>query len=367
MFHKPGLSGSSGIQFRRSPMFASDPTEFRSITFGRCLAFLILAVGAELRAAALITSNAASPPRLTQQGVPAVEALREAEVFKPRPPRTIFEVQLALARRAISPGSLDGVMGPQTRAAIRTLQLVERLEPTGIADAATKARLVLTAAPLTTYQITSNDLARLTPIGATWLAKSQQTKLDYSTILELVAERGWAHPSFIRNLNPKIDWSQVAAGTIVTLPNVQFPTPTAFAVSVRIGLADRMLDAFDANTNLLAHFPCSIARLVEKRPVGQLTVDVIATDPSYRFDPDIFPDSAEGRELGRPLIIPPGPNNPVGNAWIGLDKPGYGIHGTPEPENIGRTESRGCFRLANWNALYLARLVQNRTTVIVEP
>ncbi|MCX7887857.1 MAG: L,D-transpeptidase, partial [Verrucomicrobiae bacterium] len=68
------------------------------------------------------------------------------------------------------------------------------------------------------------------------------------------------------------------------------------------------------------------------------------------------------RRYGK-LIIPPGPNNPVGTAWIGLSKPGYGIHGTPHPEDIGRTESHGCFRLANWNAERLARIIEIGTPV----
>ena len=71
----------------------------------------------------------------------------------------------------------------------------------------------------------------------------------------------------------------------------------------------------------------------------------------------IFPESAEAQEIGHKLILPPGPRNPVGIAWIGLDRPGFGIHGTPSPEKVGRTESHGCFRLANWNADYLAKLV----------
>ena len=80
-----------------------------------------------------------------------------------------------------------------------------------------------------------------------------------------------------------------------------------------------------------------------------------------------FPESAEAQQLGRKLILPPGPNNPVGLAWIGLSKPGYGIHGTPAPEQVGRTESHGCFRLANWNAEYLVKLVSVGTPVrIVE-
>jgi lipoprotein-anchoring transpeptidase ErfK/SrfK len=81
----------------------------------------------------------------------------------------------------------------------------------------------------------------------------------------------------------------------------------------------------------------------------------------------VFPESEEARQLGRKLILPPGPNNPVGRAWIGLSLPGYGIHGTPDPEKVGRTESHGCFRLANWDAIALLGLVSIGLPVIVEP
>ena len=92
-----------------------------------------------------------------------------------------------------------------------------------------------------------------------------------------------------------------------------------------------------------------------------------AENPSYTFDPEIFPESAEGRELGRKLLIPPGPNNPVGTVWIGLDAPGYGIHGTPRPEEVGRAETHGCFRLANWNAELLVKMVTIGTPVFIVP
>jgi lipoprotein-anchoring transpeptidase ErfK/SrfK len=98
-----------------------------------------------------------------------------------------------------------------------------------------------------------------------------------------------------------------------------------------------------------------------------LRVTVVIPDPNYTFDPELFPESTEGQSLGRKLLIPPGPNNPVGVVWIGLNLPGYGIHGTPEPENVGRTESHGCFRLANWDAWTLAGLVKVGLPVIVEP
>ena len=159
----------------------------------------------------------------------------------------------------------------------------------------------------------------------------------------------------------------MVAGTTIRLPDAAFAAPRVKAGFINLSLANRTLEAFDENTNLLAHFPCSIAQRVEKRPAGELRVAVIAPNPNYTFDPDVFPESPEARQLKTKLVLPPGPNNPVGVAWIGLDKPGYGIHGTPSPEQVGRTESHGCFRLANWNADYLLKLVSVGMPVYVEP
>jgi len=159
---------------------------------------------------------------------------------------------------------------------------------------------------------------------------------------------------------------QPAAGQVLTVPFVPAPVLPARLAFLRIGLQDRMLSGYDLRTNLLLHFPCSIASRIEKRPLGRLEVVVIARDPSYTFNPAVFPESAEGRRLGRKLTIPPGPNNPVGVAWIGLSRPGYGIHGTPRPEDVGRTESHGCFRLANWDAEVLVQHVWRGLPVYVQ-
>ncbi len=279
----------------------------------------------------------------------------------------MFETQIALARRGISPGSIDAVAGSQTRRAISIFQERENLPPTGVLDAETAARLTLDSPPLTTYVVTTNDLARLQPLGKTWLEKSEQSALDYETELELVAEKSHAHPGLIRQLNPTVNWTNPGAGTVVKIPAVNYPAPTNKAAFAVIHLGDKFLEAFDTETNLLVHFPCSIAAKVEKRPVGELHVAVIAPNPNYTFDPELFPESAEARQLNRKLILQPGPNNPVGVAWIGLDKPGYGIHGTPNPEQVGRTESHGCFRLANWDAEYLSHVVWVGMPVFVEP
>lgn len=285
----------------------------------------------------------------------------------PLPWREVFDAQLALARRAISPGSLDGVVGSQTRAALRAFQANAGLPVTGGLDAATAERLRPEEPVFTRFVVTAADLARLQPLGATWLAKSQQSALDYETLLELVAEKTQSHPDLIRQLNADLAWNTVAPGTALTVPHVQVPPATSKAAYVRIFLSQRLLQAFDPAGHLLAHFPCSIARLVEKRPIGELAVAVIIPDPNYTFDPAVFPESAEGRALDRKLVLQPGPNNPVGTVWIGLNQPRYGIHGTPSPEKVGRTESHGCFRLANWNAEYLLTLAWVGMPVHVEP
>jgi lipoprotein-anchoring transpeptidase ErfK/SrfK len=281
----------------------------------------------------------------------------------PRPVRDAFEAQVALARRAISPGSIDAAIGSQTRAAIAAFQRSQQIPESGILDTNTKTLLTLDGPLLGTYTVTTNDLARLQPIGKTWLAKSQQTALDFETVLELVAEHAHSHPLLIKKLNPEIDWSNVFAGTVLKVPALDYPDPADKAAFVVIHLSQKFLEAFDQNTNLLLHCPCSIAAKVEKRPVGELHVAVVAPNPNYTFDPELFPESGETQKL----ILPPGPNNPVGVAWIGLDRPGYGMHGTPVPELVGRTESHGCFRLANWDAQYLLNLVSIGMSVEVVP
>lgn len=285
----------------------------------------------------------------------------------PHAARDVFEAQVALARRGISPGPIDGALGSQTRAAIEVFQQTENLPETGALDADTRARLTIDSPLLTTYVVTTNDLARLQPLGKTWLAKSQQSALDYETELELVGEKSHSNPLLIQKLNSNVNWTNVSAGTVLEIPDVNYPEPDGKAAFVIIHLSERILEAFDEQTNLLAHFPCSIAARFDKRPVGELHAVVVISNPNYTVDPELFPESAELQAIGHKLILPPGPNNPVGVAWIGLDKTGYGIHGTPEPEHVGRTESHGCFRLANWDAKYLLKLAWVGMPVFVEP
>ncbi|MBE7538183.1 MAG: murein L,D-transpeptidase [Opitutaceae bacterium] len=278
-----------------------------------------------------------------------------------------LEAQVALARAGFSSGPIDGVPGPQTQGALRAYQEREGIPVTGALDAVTRTHLTLDSPALTQVTVTDADLASLQPLSPTWLGKSQQSRLSFATILELVAERARASHRLVRSLNPEIDWEHVSAGTVVTVPSVPSVAVEGPIGEIHIHLGLRTLTARDHGGRVVIHFPVSIGREVAKRPVGELHVTVVIPNPDYTFDPAVFVESEEGRELGRRLILPPGPNNPVGVAWIGLNRPGYGIHGTPTPEQVGRTESHGCFRLANWDAETLLRLAWVGLPVLVEP
>jgi|CZKI01.1.fsa_nt_gi lipoprotein-anchoring transpeptidase ErfK/SrfK len=291
---------------------------------------------------------AAAPPEDSMQADTSMQAMRVDATL---------ELQVELHRRAFSCGSIDGVPGLQTSAALRAFQRGAGIAETGLLDATTRERLRLSAPALGTYTFTAIELAGLHPEPRTWLEKSQLQTLGYASALELAAERFHSHPNLVRRLNPDVDWEAVLPGTKIVVPAVEQVVVSGTAAQVVIALDAHELEVFDALGRVIAHFPVSIARMVDKRPVGSLHVTVVIPNPDYTFDPDLFPESEEGRLLGHKLVVPPGPNNPVGLAWIGLDRPGYGIHGTPDPENVGRTESHGCFRLANWDVLTLVKLV----------
>lgn len=300
---------------------------------------------------------------------PAEEAATEPEPQFPagRPVLDWVEAQVELHRRGFSCGAIDGVRGPQSAEALKSFQRNEGMRESGELDDLTRSSILVTEPIFTTHTFTTEALARLEPLPDTWLGKSQRPALGYATALELAAELHRASPKFLRALNPGFNWDDILPGATIKVPAVA-PFNTALkAARIRIRLAEHVLEVTTEEGQIILHCPVSIARNVEKRPVGELHVTVIAPDPDYTFDPAVFPESAEAQELGRKLMIPPGPNNPVGSVWIGLDRPGYGLHGTPDPEKIGRTESHGCFRLANWDAVALLTLVRVGLPVLVEP
>lgn len=276
----------------------------------------------------------------------------------------VLRLQVFLDRANFSPGMLDGRWGPQTENALAAWQKREGLVARGELDDEMRLKLPSERDACTTYTVTVEDHLDLRPAYVGWVEKSEADTLGYTTVLESIAERFHSTQRAMREWNPAAAWPDPPAGTVLRVPRV-LSAERARAARIEIHLLSKYLQVYDADGRMVAYFPCSIARKVEKRPVGELHIINAAENPNYTFDPELFSEDPTAKAIGRKLIIPPGPNNPVGVAWLSLDRSGYGIHGTPVPEDIGRTESHGCFRLANWNATKLLRMIAVGTPVFV--
>lgn len=284
-----------------------------------------------------------------------------------RPVENMVELQIALARLGFSPGSIDGLSGEQTRLALLAFQEAHDLPLSGIFDPATAARLQIEEPVFAFLELSPRDFSNIAPPPQSWRARGQLDALRFNSILEMVAEYSQSHPDFIRQLNPGLEWHRLAPGDQVRVPRMPPVRIVGTPAYIRIQLGQRVLRVYDSQDRIRFHAPVSIARSVDKRPSGELKVKVRVANPNYTFNPAILTEAARRESLTEKFIIQPGPNNPVGTVWIGLNLPSYGIHGTPEPEKVGRTESSGCFRLANWNAEALLHAVTTDMPVYVLP
>ncbi|MCS6770528.1 MAG: L,D-transpeptidase family protein [Kiritimatiellae bacterium] len=316
-----------------------------------------------------------------QLEVPPLAFARPPSPFEPGPPPPgpadvapppvlspldVARVQIMLDRDNFSPGAIDGRWGPNSRAALREWLRASGLPITGEIDQEILRRAPPDEEAFGQHTVSYADYSILRPFPRDWRARAALDLHGHETILELIAERYHASERFIRELNPGLDWPNPPAGTIIRVPKVR-PYKRATGSRVEIVLSEKVLRVYDAENRLIARFPCSIGKRAEKRPVGELQIINAAEMPNYTFDPQLFADDPLAAGIDRRLVLPPGPNNPVGVVWLGLDRPGYGIHGTPFPEEIGKTESHGCFRLANWNARKLLEMVAVGCPVVVRP
>lgn len=260
--------------------------------------------------------------------------------------------QVAMERLHFSSGTIDGDFGIRCRRTIAHFQRSRDLPVTGMLDSATRSALGKPSEPFISYTITAEDMKKIQPTPKSWKAKAAATYLGYNDSWEMLAEKAHSTPKFIQTLNPQ-QTSAPEEGAPVVLPNLTSLEKLPPTARIRIILSETILLAYDASDNLTAAFPCSIAANKNKVPSGSLEVVVIAPNPNYTYNPEVFANDPNPEPITTKLIIPSGPRNPVGLAWIGLSQPGYGIHGTPDASAISRTGSHGCFRLANWNAVLL--------------
>lgn len=295
-------------------------------------------------------SNAAGSGIATAAPNPAAPTLANENVA----------IQAALDNAGFSPGVIDGSTGKKTEVALRAYQAYSSLPVTGIVDAATRASLGIDSRPATrAYAITAADQDLVAPPPKTWPAKAKAQILGYQSLMNLVAERGHCTVALLGRLNPGVNLKALKPGQSVIIPNVGVSPVTNKATALEVDLGTKIIRAKNGD-KVVGLYHCSIAADRRKRPTEPCKVATVVENPKYWFDPANWP---EVKGVNEKLIIPAGPRNPVGLCWIGLTKEGYGIHGTPEPENIGKTGSHGCFRLTNWDALRLAKMVDIGTQV----
>ena len=277
----------------------------------------------------------------------------------------ILALQICLDRRGYSPNAMDGQAGAKTHAALAAYCSANGLPPPSQEKIESAFDRYFPDEPdlFCTAEVGADDLAAITRIPQDPAKKANLPGMGYESILEMFAERGHVTPNTLKLLNPKIAWSDVTVGTKITLPEVSPVAVGDKASLVKVSLTRFNISAISASGKVMALFPCSIARDKAKLPpTGEVRIVTHIANPNYTYTPDFTP---RGKKASR-YIFPPGPNNPVGTVWLGLSIPGYGIHGTPIPERIGRAESHGCFRLANWNAEKLYELVKPGTRVLIE-
>jgi lipoprotein-anchoring transpeptidase ErfK/SrfK len=278
-------------------------------------------------------------------------------------PYRILTAQVLLARQGFSSGLMDNRPGNRTQGALADYMAANALS----SESAAWERLQGDTIPvLGRYLIKPRDLAAIGSAPKDWEEASRLPSMACESLPELLSETFCVSERFLNELNPGLDWSTVTAGVEVVVLNWQPPPPIGVIDRVEIDTIRYRLRVFTTNNQLRLSFPCSVARDRTRIPSGELKMAVFAPNPDYTFNPANYPESPRARQIGRSLILPPGPNNPVGVYWIGLNRPGFGIHGTPHPETIGSMESHGCFRLMNRDVLTLSRFLRSGIPVLIK-
>lgn len=285
----------------------------------------------------------------------------------------ILATQVALDRSGFSPGEIDGRAGRNLQRALAAFQQSHQLPATGQMDDRSWKELASAGGdvpPLVEYATTDADIAGpFTPdIPAKLPDQAALDALNYRTPLEALAERFHSSPALLQQLNPAAMFQR--AGEHLMVPNVTstFGTASSAAVpspgsniTVVVTKSTSALTIEDPSGRILFHAPVTSGSTHDPLPIGTWKVNGVERNPKFHYNPELFWDARPG---DRKATLQPGPNNPVGIVWIDLSKPHYGIHGTPEPSNIGHVESHGCVRLTNWDADRVAQWVKPGTKVV---
>lgn len=270
------------------------------------------------------------------------------------------KVQVLLDRAGISPGVIDGFKGGMSQSAIMAFERRSGLPIDGVMDPHVWNLLQSFAAlPATTdYTITAEDAEGLVDsIPVDYAEKALMPAMAHTSVAERLGERFHMDEKFIGFLNPGVDLVPGATIKVIDPGNRMRGSVARILVDVNT----RRVAGYDAAGKLLVDYPATIGSAATPSPSGTHSVKTVALNPNYTYDPK---KNFQQGDNDKVLVVPPGPNAPVGTVWIGLSKPTYGIHGTPTPSQLFSNQSMGCVRLTNWDAEELARMVGIGTTVV---
>jgi lipoprotein-anchoring transpeptidase ErfK/SrfK len=274
--------------------------------------------------------------------------------------KQIASLQVVLDREGFSPGVVDGLWGSNLA---RALSAFQKAKPSGgdlTKLAGLNSNITQSGQSIfQSYRITQADVAGpfVAAVPIDYAKKARLAALSYTSATEMLAERFHMSEAYLRKLNPGKDMSQAGTRITVVAPGNKLTKKVHYIVADK---SRKQVQAFDRNGKLVASYPATIGSASTPSPSGTHSIDRIALNPEYTYNPKKNFQQGNNTKI---LRIPPGPNGPVGSVWIALSKPTYGIHGTPDPSKIGKTNSNGCIRLTNWDAQELASLVREGVTV----
>ena len=294
---------------------------------------------------------------LSPEAINAARFARVSEISKVVDP-VVLKAEILLDRNHAPPGVIDGRWGSNVSKAVSTFETVRGLPIDGKLTRRVWDELGGdgAASVLATYTITPLDVVGpfYPDLSPDYAEQAKMPDLGYRSPEEMFGERFHMDRHFLKALNPGVDMS--VAGNTIVVAEVGGALPIASQIArIDVDKARGQVQAYDADGNLIVAYPATIGSDELPSPSGSWAVRGIAPHPTYTYDPK--KNFQQGKNVNK-LILPPGPNNPVGAAFIALTKPTYGIHGTPDPSKIDKTRSHGCVRLTNWNAQELAGLVR---------
>lgn len=286
-----------------------------------------------------------------------------------RPDPVLIKVQVLLDRVRFSPGAIDGRDGANLQGALASFAAAQGLPATSRLDQALFDKLQATSGEpvVTDYMITDADVkGPFEPIPRKLEEQAEPQPMGYTNPQEMLAERFHMQRDLLSALNPGKSFDKAGTGILVAaVPpmgegRIEGHPLTPKVSRVEVDKQSRRVKTFSKDNKLISTYPASVGSTEKPAPTGKFKVKTVAFDPWYTYNPKY---KFKGVKVREKFSIRPGPNNPVGLVWIDLSIPSYGIHGTPEPENIGKTESHGCIRLTNWDARDLASHIEKRATV----